>query len=1411
MDAILNNPFRILGLEPTNDETIISERVSEILRLLTNGEEVSFPIDEFYNHILVDPYNTQHYNSLSTNIGKPIPTRNIETVKIAHEKLKDPIKRKYYALFSFNQDQIDNNLFNIDQLAEYLENDLNLKEGRINRRWNLLNTILLNDFKEENNPNYTVEKEYDKLTIKNQIEDENWIKPNSTYTFNEDCNYSYEYSCEWVEGVDNKKFSFFWGKEFLKNNYYSFGIMGEGYYYLAKTVNGISTSIENDSDLFLWKYSDIICKNGKNQIEIRRNHNCLEFYINKELIHKTSQYSQFYGNEYGFSVCGKQTVIFSNLRVNRYKEDIDYASDLTISASNFENVKSLALLFFFKTYLSFNQPLTYASSKSDIKNEGYAPSNLRLSLDKVLILFGKLFKKEVLFSIGFLQEGAETENCWKDIAQWFFDDLGIFLELAFDKHKNIKDNGIHFKERFQDTTLREIVNNYSLAQLETNYSSAQLETNFLEWKSKLLKFPRTTDIEEYQFDIEIFRQSKLSKSHFSSSINNPFRILGLKHDATDKEIAKRVSDLLVYAEMGKKPKYETDLFFGEINRTIENIRDSAKKLENPNQKLYYTLLWFIELNELDKTFLNYLRILDRGEDSSEFNGKFIYLSAKFLEEKTNYFDAANSIYEEMFLNAISNINAYFNSTYESEKICFCLHDDIIPFIPLNIDSKRIENHLVLNSNTDTGFWLLKEITFDYTADYEIEFDCEWLEGEDVNKLYSIVFAKDSENNYYRFGISANGNLFFDAVVNGKYQNLYGWQRVDNLNIKSKNCLRITYDSDKNEFSFYVNDKYFAERGRFFGVKALVNPIKGNFIGISVFGKQKVTFSNFRMSYTHRISKEDTQTKIRTSNISSLINLVTANLCVCSFIEKEFYYKFPLTITLFGKIVNCDAFHSYATKIIGEHTNIDIKALEKYFIDDIYSFVKPQFNKEEGVKLIEFLDAFYSFSNINQNYIVHKFIGRPILEIENSIKKTKDFLKNTPLQGLILGFNLYNTTNEDLITVRKILTYTNYQYRLLANNLSDTLLDCGIVYFNSTQNNREIMLSEGNQILELVNHANTIAIDGNTRKRVDENMAFFEKWVSDAQKKEQEKFKQEQNKQYQEREKLRKEQEAHKQEQYRQEQERERLRKEQELKRNKTKSSFNQTINIPINKPNIGKQIFQKLRKIAPIYFWYILFVIIILCVFLIPDNKKDLSSNNVITKDSQPIKKSNESYTPVKNKSDLNVDLSNYKPRQQQAEVVEESKWKGNKLNNGDSPYNGYFGEGIYDYNSECYLIFKNGYSTDAIVCLENTATGRTIRNEYIRAGTDYKMTNIPEGIYKVKTFFGNDWNPEMTLNNGEINGAFDTDLNFSISDKPSDLIQMSITETGDGISYSTGEITLYTVSHGNMQQRNINSDEFFK
>ena len=42
---------------------------------------------------------------------------------------------------------------------------------------------------------------------------------------------------------------------------------------------------------------------------------------------------------------------------------------------------------------------------------------------------------------------------------------------------------------------------------------------------------------------------------------NPFRVLGIPVTATDREIVKQISDMAIYAEMGKPIEYDSDNFF----------------------------------------------------------------------------------------------------------------------------------------------------------------------------------------------------------------------------------------------------------------------------------------------------------------------------------------------------------------------------------------------------------------------------------------------------------------------------------------------------------------------------------------------------------------------------------------------------------------------------------------------------------------------------------------------------------------------------------------------------------------------------------------------------------------------------------------------------------------------------------
>ncbi len=195
------------------------------------------------------------------------------------------------------------------------------------------------------------------------------------------------------------------------------------------------------------------------------------------------------------------------------------------------------------------------------------------------------------------------------------------------------------------------------------------------------------------------------------------------------------------------------------------------------------------------------------------------------------------------------------------------------------------------------------------------------------------------------------------------------------------------------------------------------------------------------------------------------------------------------------------------------------------------------------------------------------------------------------------------------------------------------------------------------------------------------------------------------------------------------------------------------------------------------------------------------SSNDSNQNTSTPIPTTNNTadYSPPPSNTYSNPSSTeNYKPK-----PVEKSKYKGNHLANGASPFGGCFGKGKF--GGSAWITFKNSNSSDAIVCLVSVKTQKAIRNEYIRAGSNYKMENIPSGRYYLKVFYGNDWNPNITNVCG-TKGSFETDAHFSKSDSWDDQIEVNNSD----YSYTTGEITLYTVANGNMSQSPINEQSFF-
>lgn len=221
-------------------------------------------------------------------------------------------------------------------------------------------------------------------------------------------------------------------------------------------------------------------------------------------------------------------------------------------------------------------------------------------------------------------------------------------------------------------------------------------------------------------------------------------------------------------------------------------------------------------------------------------------------------------------------------------------------------------------------------------------------------------------------------------------------------------------------------------------------------------------------------------------------------------------------------------------------------------------------------------------------------------------------------------------------------------------------------------------------------------------------------------------------------------------------------------------------------PSSFRNIFEAIRK-YPILF-FVLFMFVLVIIFSINSNRNNNSSKIDKSKSTTTNTSTNKNTSSSENKKKENIN----------------NKFIGNQLKNGDSPLNSCFGKGKS--GGPSYIIFKNNNENDAIVCLVELSSGKTIRNEYIRKGTNYKMKSIPTGTYYLKYVSGNDWNP-LIENICGSKGNFQSNVNYTKSDNLSDYIKI----TNSRGSYSYYNITLYTVAYGNMSQEAMSETNFFK
>ena len=179
---------------------------------------------------------------------------------------------------------------------------------------------------------------------------------------------------------------------------------------------------------------------------------------------------------------------------------------------------------------------------------------------------------------------------------------------------------------------------------------------------------------------------------------------------------------------------------------------------------------------------------------------------------------------------------------------------------------------------------------------------------------------------------------------------------------------------------------------------------------------------------------------------------------------------------------------------------------------------------------------------------------------------------------------------------------------------------------------------------------------------------------------------------------------------------------------------------------------------------------------------EDVKKNNTIVEKNDP-----EVFEPIDTPSellDLDLDVKTYHPTP----------------SNGFSPYDQYFGKGVYNNSSGNEFVIKNSNNTHAVVLLVNAYSGKKIRNEFVRKGTNFSMTGVPNGTYYLEWFSGDDWSPNYKI--GNYLGGFQTDASFTKTRDSSDWMAVS--------GYQQWTVTLYSVVGGDVESESINANEFF-
>lgn len=181
-----------------------------------------------------------------------------------------------------------------------------------------------------------------------------------------------------------------------------------------------------------------------------------------------------------------------------------------------------------------------------------------------------------------------------------------------------------------------------------------------------------------------------------------------------------------------------------------------------------------------------------------------------------------------------------------------------------------------------------------------------------------------------------------------------------------------------------------------------------------------------------------------------------------------------------KLIESDYFESFVHSVADETYTIDNQKQSEKLIDELLTQFKNQYSSSETLQL------FSGCNGTTQKYLSKKFTEEPLHKIESQIESCKKKRKADKGNAYEFGLKLFTNTKDDLSLLKSLLGTSDLKYKAVADQLANEIMQCGIDYFNESQENdsTDDFLKQAKELNEI---ALSIAVGKLTKDRAKDSL------------------------------------------------------------------------------------------------------------------------------------------------------------------------------------------------------------------------------------------------------------------------------------------------------------------------------------